>query len=162
MSSRTHWKALVNPDYIGAYALPDGEDLTVTIEFVRREEVTGTGGKKEECTVARLVDQKPMILNMTNSKMIAKLYGPFIEDWAGQQITLYASSTKLAGEMVECLRIRPQVTIPSKPAITAARFQSALKAVQDGAYPADKVRANFDLTEDQENALREVLNVATV
>ena len=45
--SKTHWKLLVNPNYIGAYALPDGNDITVTIEHVGREIVTSTGGKKK-------------------------------------------------------------------------------------------------------------------
>ena len=35
--SKTHWKLLSNPDYVGAYWLPPGEDVTVTIDFVARE-----------------------------------------------------------------------------------------------------------------------------
>ena len=89
--AQTHWKKLINPDYIGAYALDPGKDLTVQISQVRREMVTGADGKKEECTVAYLKDQKPMILNVTNCKTIEKLYGPYIEDWAGKHITLYAA-----------------------------------------------------------------------
>ena len=81
--AQTHWKKLINPDYIGAYALDPGKDLTVQISQVRREMVTGADGKKEECTVAYLKDQKPMILNVTNCKTIEKLYGPYIEDWNG-------------------------------------------------------------------------------
>ena len=77
--SKTHYKRLMNPDYIGAYSLNEGEDLTVVIAHVAREVITGTGGKKEECTVAHLKGQKPMILNSTNQKSIAKLYGPYIE-----------------------------------------------------------------------------------
>lgn len=76
--AQTHWKKLINPDYIGAYALDPGKDLTVQISQVRREMVTGADGKKEECTVAYLKDQKPMILNVTNCKTIEKLYGPYM------------------------------------------------------------------------------------
>lgn len=113
MEHKTHWKKLVNPEYIGAYSLEDGKDLTVSIEKVIREMVTGDGGKKEECTVAYLVGQKPLILNRTNSKTITKIYNsPYIEDWAGKKITLYATTTRVAGETVECLRIRP--TIPKE------------------------------------------------
>ena len=39
--AQTHWKKLINPDYIGAYALDPGKDLTVQISQVRREMVTG-------------------------------------------------------------------------------------------------------------------------
>ena len=49
---KTHWKRLENPNYIGAYSLDEGENRDVKITKVIRELVTGTGGKKEECTVA--------------------------------------------------------------------------------------------------------------
>jgi len=70
--TKTHWKKLENPDYIGAYSLEQGKDLTVQIENVKRELITGTGGKKEECTVAALKGQKPFIINRTNAKTISK------------------------------------------------------------------------------------------
>lgn len=126
---KTHWKKLINPDYIGAYALEGGNDLTVTIEKVVRELVTGDGGKKEECTVAYLVGHKPFILNRTNQKTITKLYGsPFIEDWIGKQIILYPTVTKVAGEPTECLRIRPVVP---KPSDYADEINTAIKKMQD-------------------------------
>lgn len=159
MTNKTHWKQLVNPDYIGAYALPDGEDLTVTIESVSREVVTCAGGKKEECTVVRLVKNKPFIINATNSKSIHKLYGPYIEEWAGKQITLYASTTKFAGELVECLRIRPEVAKKRKQAITDERLIKAIGSIQDGTYTVDKLNDNFDLTADQTALLNEKLEV---
>lgn len=156
--SKTHWKTLINPDFIGAYWLPPGEDVTVTIDYVTREMVTGAGGKKEECTVAHLKgDVKPFILNVTNSKSIAKLYGPYIEDWVGKQITLYASTAKLAGEVVECLRVRPKVVQHNKPSITDARLKAAIEKIEAGEYTAQKLRANFDLTEEQERVLTDEL-----
>ena len=100
---------MVNLDYLGAYALEDGKDMTVTISYVRRENVTGANGRVEQCMVAHFAgDVKPMILNRTNAKTITKVLGsPFIEDWAGKSITLYADTTKYAGDIVECLRVRP-------------------------------------------------------
>jgi hypothetical protein len=156
---KTHWKLLINPDYIGAYWLPEGQDVTVTIDYVVRELVTGTGGKKEECTVAHLQGAKPFILNVTNSKSIAKLYGPYVEDWAGKPITLYASTAKLAGEMVECLRVRPQVAERVKPAITDARLDKAIDSIKSGTYTALKLEANFDLTIEQQSKLDAALIV---
>ena len=153
MTEKTHWKRLINPDYIGAYALPEGGDLTVKIDFVQVEEITGTGGKKEVCTVAHLVDQKPMILNVTNSKSIAKLYGPYIEDWVGQRITLFASTTRLAGETVECLRIRPKVAERVAKPITDVRLENAIKSIKSGEYTTDQLRGAFVLTEQQEEKL---------
>lgn len=45
-TKKTHWKMLVNPDYIGAYMLEQGQDMVITLESVKREMVTGSGGKK--------------------------------------------------------------------------------------------------------------------
>lgn len=157
MSNKTHWKRLINPDYIGAYSLNEGEDLTVKIDFVQVEEITGSGGKKEHCTVAHLVNEKPMILNVTNSKTIAKLYGPYIEDWQGQLITLFASTTRLAGETVECLRIRPKVAERKAKPITDARLESAIASIKEGTYTTDKLRHAFALTESQEAKLQAAL-----
>lgn len=158
MSDKTHWKLLVNPDYIGAYWLPPGEDVTVTIDYVQREVITGTGGKKEECSVAHLKGGvKPFILNMTNSKTISKLYGPYIEDWAGKPITLFASTAKLAGEVVECLRIRPQVAAKIAKPISDERFNKAVQAIKGGTYTAQQLRAGAALTEVQEKTLEEAL-----
>lgn len=158
MSAKTHWKILQNPDYIGAYWLPEGEDVTVVIDYVVREIITGTGGKKEECTVAHLKGGvKPFILNATNSKSIAKLYGPYVEDWAGKPITLFASTAKLAGDTVECLRIRPIVAARAPKPISTERFNRALEAIKAGTYTAQQLSAAAALTMEQETMLEAAL-----
>ena len=125
-----HWKQLINPDYIGAYTLNGQKEMNITILKVVREMVTGNGGKKEECTVAKLKDMKPFILNRTNSKTITKLAGsPYIEDWEGLTITVYATTTSVAGETVECLRVRPMLPrIENFDAEIEADIQSLSKA----------------------------------
>lgn len=150
MDTKTHWKKLVDPRFIGAYALPNGDDLTVTIERVQLEEITMMGGKKEDHTVAYLEGNKPMILNVTNSKSIHKLYGPYIEDWAGKQITLFASTAKMAGEMVECLRIRPSVAAKQPKPITDERLKHALDKIKEGAYTLEQLRSGRRFTASQE------------
>lgn len=159
-TTKTHWKQLVDPRYIGAYALPNGDDLTVTIERVQLETVTMMGGKKEDHTICYIKGQKPMILNVTNSKSIHKLYGPYIEDWAGKQVTLFCSTAKMGNEMVECLRIRPTVAAKAKQGITDARFSAALEQIKNGAYTADKLRAGFVLTDGQAQTLTAVMTEA--
>lgn len=153
MTGKTHWKRLINPDYIGAYSLEEGQDLSVVIESVCRDVVTGTGGKKEESTIAYLKGQKPFILNNTNSKSIAKLYGPYIEDWSGKPINLFASTTKLAGDTVECLRIRPVVAKRQKQGISDERLTAAIAKIKAGEYSIDKLRTQFALTRDQQEWL---------
>lgn len=113
----THWKKLTNPDYLGAYALENGQDVILTIKSIQEEMVTGTDGKKDTCVVARFSERvKPMILNSTNMKTIAKLYkSNFIEDWVGKKIQIGIENVKAFGEVVEALRVRkfiPQVADP--------------------------------------------------
>lgn len=157
-AKKTHWKSLAHDDrYIGAHSLPNGEDMTVTI--VRIEEQLGVqmgGGKKEDLCVCHLAECKPMILNITNRKMLRKLFDtPWVEEWAGRQFTLYASTTRLGGEVVDCLRIRPK--LPSaRETLAEARLVKALEAVEKGDYPAATLRARYALDAEQERRLAEV------
>ena len=128
MEKLTHWKKLINPDYLGAYSLDGLPELNVTIEKVVREIVTGTGGKKEECTVAYLQNNKPFIINRTNGKTITKvLKSPYVEEWVGKSITLYATTTKVAGEEVECLRVRPVAPVDHTPRFYNCKTEEELK-----------------------------------
>ena len=122
--SKTHWKKMVNMDYLGTYSLEDGQDLTLTIDFVRQEVVTGNSGRKEQCMVAHFKENvKPMILNRTNAKTITKVCAsPYIEDWNGKRITLYADTTRFGGDIVECLRVRPYAPpVAAQPKQTVAK-----------------------------------------
>lgn len=110
----THWKKLTNPDYLGAYSIENGQDMILTISYVREEKVVGTDGKKDDCVVCHFQEKcKPMILNSTNMKMIAKLYDtPYIEDWQGKKIQVGIEKVKAFGEIVEALRVRNFIPEP--------------------------------------------------
>lgn len=106
---KTHWKSLTNPNYLGGYSIPQGQDIIVTIDYVKREEIIGAGGKKEFEVVAHLKDGVlPFILNKTNMKTIQKLYkSPYIEDWSGRAIQIYFDpAIKFGRETVGGLRVR--------------------------------------------------------
>lgn len=116
----THWKKLDNPDYIGAYAFQPGEEKVVTIRSVNREVVTGAEGKKEECTVVHFAEnEKPLILNSTNGKMIQKIAGTgYIEQWIGVRIILRVEAVKAFGDVVDAVRVsRKKPPQPEKPAV---------------------------------------------
>lgn len=136
--SKTHWKTLYNPDYIGAYALVDAatgqyKDIIATIASVKVENVTGADGKREDCMVMRFVERdiKPMIVNATNAKMMEKLFKtPIIEDWAGRKIQIGVESVKAFGDVVDALRIRkflPKISGPVKCADTGKEITATEK-----------------------------------
>lgn len=134
MTTKTHWKKLSNPDYLGAYALDPGKDLVLTIKSVAEENVIGADGKKEDCIVMRFRENvKPMIVNATNAKTIQKIYHtPYIEDWAGCKIQLYSAQVKAFGEVVDALRIRPSVPKTEQPASpTCADCKKEIVGIDD-------------------------------
>lgn len=115
---KTHWKKLQNPNYFGSYEFQPGEEKTLTIQRVQKELVTGEGGRKEEEVVMYFTEPvKPMILNKTNSKMIARLLKtPYVEDWAGRMITLYVDpDVKFGGEVTGGIRVRGKLPPEDKP-----------------------------------------------
>lgn len=144
----THWKSLQQQEWIGAYALQDGEDLTLTIDTVRQEQVTGNNGKKEVCMTIHWAEKGylPMIVNRTNAKTITKVVGsPYIEAWRGKAITLYVDTTRLGGDIVECLRIRPYPPKQAKQTATAAPAQTELICEECG----NPIKAQFGMTPEQ-------------
>lgn len=105
----THWKKLTNPDYLGAYAIEPGEDLIATISGAKKEVFTGNSGKKDEGLIVRFEEAniKPLICNATNAKAITKALGtPYIEEWRGRKIAMYATEVSAFGDTVEALRVR--------------------------------------------------------
>ncbi len=66
-----------NPNYLGSWDLDDlpNREATLTIARIVDEKVV-TNGQNELCTVCYWTDPayKPMILNITNKKMVCKLY----------------------------------------------------------------------------------------
>ena len=156
---KTHWKKLVNPDYLGSYSLDGGRDKTVTIKSVKNEMITGADGKKEECTVAYLQNEKPMILNRTNCKAISKIYDtPFIEDWAGKKITLYIAKVKAFGEVVDALRIRPEA--PKLPAMnkSSVKWTDAVNGLKNGSVTIEQIKKHYTLSAADEKAIKDEAN----
>jgi len=107
----THWKKLTSQNYMGAYDLQPDQEVKVKIESVKQEMVKFFDGKKVEesdCLVARYVGaKKPMILNKTNCKIITRKFGtPYVEEWIGKEIIIYAAKVKAFGEVTDALRIK--------------------------------------------------------
>ena len=151
---KTHWKKLNNPDYIGAYELLGVTDeLKVKIKEVKKTDVKGMDGKTEQCTVAYLYNQKPMILNSTNCKIITKIYDtPFIEDWKNLEITLVVRKVKAFGDTVDALRIKE--AIPEKEQLTPKhpKWMDAKKAILNGTS-VDQIKKKYSLSKENETLL---------
>lgn len=156
---KTHYKKLRNPNYIGSYELMTGgepKDMVVEITKATKEMVQN-GDKKEEAMVLYLKHQKPMIINSTNAKNIAKaLNSPFIEDWIGKRITLFVSRIRAFGETVDALRVRP--TAPAAPTLEDLnpkhpKWGDAVKAMKSGKTTIEAIRKAYNLNDENEKLL---------
>ena len=156
---KTHWKKLSNPNYLGAYALTPGEDMVLTIDTAKNEDVVGNNGKKEECLVLyfKEKDVQPMILNVTNAKQIEKIHDtPYIEDWSGKRIQLYIAQVNAFGETVDALRIRPNAP-KDKPELNPdhPKWSEAVANVANGSVDVKKIKNYYMLTAEYEHILLE-------
>lgn len=109
MSPLGHWKLLFPSEYVGAWDL-GGEDRVVTITHIEMEDLVTMSGKKRKTEAKPTLTfdgkQKRLVLNKTNAKTIAKMYGDDTKKWIGKKITIYATTCEAFGETVECIRIR--------------------------------------------------------
>lgn len=111
-----HWKRYFDNEYLGSWDLGQG-DHAVVIERVQQGElpVRGTSRKERKPVVFFVGKKKPMILNTTNAKSIAAMYGNDTAAWTGKSIAIYATVTSFGGEEVDCVRVRPTPPKPRRP-----------------------------------------------
>lgn len=163
METKTHYRKVFKSDHLGSADLEemieDKKRLVFTIDKVLQYEKTddrnsgvSVAGKRISANIAYLKGAKPLVLNATNSKTMAKMTGSkYVEDWAGTVIELYIDSTvKMGKEIVGGVRIKPTAATPIKPKLTPdhKRWEEAKTAVQTGETDLDALRENWDITQE--------------
>lgn len=120
----------------------DGREVTVTIKGVKMENVGQT--KELRPVIYFKGTNKGMVLNVTNSKRIAKITNSSdTDDWSGHKIILYPSETEFQGETVECLRVKGQKkdaaveAINERPAKKARGGKKSSEPEPDDPMPVD-------------------------
>jgi hypothetical protein len=133
---KTHYKKLVNPDYMGAYSLDNGDngyiELNAVLKYVKQQEISNPQGKMSTELVGITDLPKPFILNRTAQKVLVRLSkSRYIEDWKNIPICFYVETgVKAFGDVVDALRIKQQQ--PKK--INLAPFEKMItecKSVED-------------------------------
>lgn len=121
------YRLLFPREYLGAPDLK-GKDVTLTIRRIVVEDLETKDGKEkkgivyfEETKAAaekQGIKEKRLVLNKTNAKTIAAIYGNEVDDWTGRRVTLFPTTCQSFGETVDCIRVRPGV--PAKTATETA------------------------------------------
>lgn len=113
-----HWRNFTDLKYLRAELFQPKEEKVLTISRIIQEEVKSDTGAISEKPVAYFEEKEvlPMVLNVTNCEIIEKVYNSGnIYDWIGKKIQVYATNTKMAGELVPCLRVRGFVPESEEP-----------------------------------------------
>jgi hypothetical protein len=148
---KTHWRKLKDTNYLGSWDVVDKE-LILTIKNIESKNVQSPDGKTEELPVMIFTeDYKPMILNATNFKNIAKAHGSnFIEDWIGKKVSIYITSVKAFGSVVDALRIKPTAPKIEKPELLPdnPKFESIKAKLKSGETTLDTVKQYFNISDN--------------
>ena len=108
-SVTTHWRNLFESKsmLLGSHNLNEGEELVCEITNTGIQTIKNKNGKDEQVPVILFTNAPPMVLNITNTKMIASLYGDLYDNWVGKSIQVYATKVKAFGAVTTALRVRP-------------------------------------------------------
>lgn len=104
----THWRSMMDKStYLGAWDLPEGKEVVVRIRDV--SQATEIAGKKTRKPILYFDGkEKGLLLNATNCKTLARLYGHYVEQWKGEWVALYVATTSSPDGEVPCVRIKPR------------------------------------------------------
>jgi len=113
-SQTTHWKNLFphKTQLLGSHNLNEGEELVATIDSVDIKPIMNKNGKEEKVPIVHFTNAAPMVLNITNSRTIASLYGPYYHNWIGKKLQIFATNVKSFGGGEE-LGLRIRTLIPA-------------------------------------------------
>ena len=102
------FRKFMDKSFLGAWDVPDGGDLVLTIDHVSRDDVQNEKGHEKKMALHFKEDgYKPMICNTTNAKAISAAYkSTKVEDWENKKISIYKATISAFGSVTECLRVR--------------------------------------------------------
>lgn len=162
---KTHYRKAFNSPYLSSADIV--EPVELTISHVRLEadktkktkDLLNTAYFKER-EIRKGEQLKPMVLNATNSKMLAKMTGnAFLEDWVNIPVVVFVdSSVRFGKDTVEGLRITAQKEKPTLTPENEHKWNSAIEAVRrDGNAGSVLKRVNMS-----EEHIKQLFNEAGI
>jgi hypothetical protein len=153
--SKTHFKKLKNPDFLGSWDLADDNGVfknkILTISRVEKKMVHDGRGGQEECVTVSFNESKPMIMNATNLKTINKVIGtPYIEDWYGKKIEITVEKVKAFGEVHDALRVvKASLELTPK----HPKWNGAKTAIKEGKVTIEAIKKQYTISPENERLL---------
>lgn len=116
-----HYKTLIESDFLGQWDLPKGRDVTVKIAGVfrynpekKQKKLNKETGQYEDEKNKRIKitfhgKKKAWLAGPVSQKALAGMFGPNVERWVDQTITLYVDpNVKMGRDVVGGIRVRPE------------------------------------------------------
>jgi hypothetical protein len=111
------------------------------IKTVTEEEVGEGRDKEKKLTVWFTNDERGLVLNRTNNRVIRGAFGDDTANWPGKIIVVFPSMAEFRGKMVPALRVRipppKQSTTTAVPPQQPVKSGSGAAAAPAAAPPAD-------------------------
>jgi len=157
---KTHFKKMQDPNYLGSWDLMDADgnikDVVLTIKVVEKQKIFDGKGGSEDLPVLVFTDDKykPMVMNATNLKAVAKVTGSvFIEDWAGCKIQITVKKVKAFGDIHDALRIVEKMIVLPELTPEHKRWDGAKVGLKNGSITMEQIYKNYTLTEANKQLL---------
>lgn len=150
-----HFDGLNDGAYIKAAEFKIGQEFTVTIDNVHKEQLEGDDGKKKgKGVVAFKGKDKEWVSNKTNQLCIAAMFGPMVKDWYGKRITLVVENVKVGGETKPGFRIKgsPDLTAPVDATIKLPKRKPVTRRLVPTGKPAAATATAAVLNPDADDA----------
>ncbi len=115
----THYKQLIDTNFLGQWNLPPGRDVVVVIESVKPYKPERQQQKKmpdgsyvtepnKRLEIKFRGKQKAWLAGPVSQKTIAGIYGPYVESWIGKPITIFCDPDVVFGKQkTGGVRVRP-------------------------------------------------------
>lgn len=87
-----------------------GKYVTAVLGKIEVIDIGGEGKPGDMKPVVHLRNRsKQLVLNKTNTMVLAKAFGDELNDWSGEEIEIYPDTVPMNGQIVDCIRVRKPI-----------------------------------------------------
>lgn len=167
MTNKTHFKKVFKSPYLSSSDIDGMTNLTI---LRVTQEIDRTKRTKEIFNTAYFVEKtlpdglplKPMILNVTNSKMVVSFtQSKYIEDWVNVPVSVYVlENVRIGRDVTEGLRISPNQPQAHKEPLTetSEKFNKAVE-VYAKTKTFDRIEQTMSVSD---NVKEKIVNLAAI
>lgn len=158
---KTHWKKNNDSRYISGEDLMSGlkglrNEMLVCIEKFNDTDSFDQNTQQKTIVTGLYLKElhgvslyKPVVLNNTNAKNLTSFFNsPFMEDWIGKPVLMYAQADKRHGYVVRFRKYNPPILHPN-----SENFNKCKQAIKDGKVTIELIKMKYQVSVELEKEL---------